>query len=74
MFRNMIMKRLKMEGFVILDFFDRYPEYQSKLADWMRAGRLKHRLHVVEGVDNAPAALKLLYTGGNDGKVMVRMS
>ncbi len=74
MFRNMIMKRLKMEGFVILDHFDRYPEYQAKLAGWMREGKLKHRLHVVEGIDNALTALKLLYTGGNDGKVMVRMS
>lgn len=73
MFRNVIMRRLRVEGFVILDHFDLYPAMQAQLAQWMREGRLKSRLHVVDGLENAAAALGLLYSGGNTGKLMVRI-
>ena len=73
MFRNLIMRRLTVQGFVILDYLDRYPEFQQKLAGWMLEGRLKYRLHVVDGIENAVDGLKLLYSGGNNGKVMVRI-
>jgi NADPH-dependent curcumin reductase CurA len=71
MFRNLIMRRLRVEGFVILDYLHRYPEIYEKLIPWMRSGALKQRLHIVDGIENAAAALKLLYTGGNNGKLMV---
>ncbi len=73
MFRNLIMRRLTVQGFVILDYLDRYPEFQQQLAGWMLEGRLKYRLHVVDGLENAVDALKLLYSGGNRGKLMVRI-
>lgn len=73
MFRNLIMRRLTVQGFVILDYLDRYPEFQQKLAGWMLEGRLKYRLHIVDGLENAVDALKLLYSGGNHGKLMVRI-
>lgn len=73
LFRNVIMKRLRIEGFVILDYLQRYPEYQRQLAQWMLEGRLNYRLHVVDGLDQAVEALKLLYSGGNRGKVMLRI-
>jgi NADPH-dependent curcumin reductase CurA len=73
LFRNLIMRRLRVEGFVILDYVDRYARYQEKLAGWMLGGQLKYRLHVVDGLENAVEALKLLYSGGNHGKLMVRI-
>jgi NADPH-dependent curcumin reductase CurA len=73
MFRNTIMRRLRIEGFVVLDYVDRYASYQQKLAGWMLESRLRYRLHVIDGLENAPEALKLLYTGGNHGKLMVRV-
>jgi NADPH-dependent curcumin reductase CurA len=73
MFRNVIMKRLTIEGFVILDYAARFPEYHEKLVGWMRDGKLKYRLHVAEGLESAQDALRLLYTGGNNGKLMVRI-
>ena len=73
MFRNLIMRRLTVQGFVILDYLDRYPEFQQQLAGWMLEGRLKYRLHIVDGLENAVDALKLLYSGGNHGKLMVRI-
>lgn len=73
MFRNVIMRRLRMEGFVVLDHVDKFPQYQQKLAGWMLEGKLKYRLHVVDGLEQARDALKLLYTGGNHGKLLVRI-
>ena len=73
MFRNVIMRRLRIAGYVILDYVDRSPKYQQKLAGWMLEGKLKSRLHVVDGLENAQEALKLLYTSGNTGKLMVRV-
>ena len=72
MFRNLIMRRLRVEGFVILDYLEKYPQYQQQLAGWMLEGRLKYRLHVLPGIDNAVEAFKMLYTGANTGKLMVQ--
>ncbi|NKF21848.1 NADP-dependent oxidoreductase [Solimonas marina] len=73
MFRNLIMRRLRVEGFVILDYAQRYPEFQAKLAQWMLEGRLHYRLHIERGLENAVDTLKLLYSGGNQGKVMLQI-
>lgn len=73
MFRNLIMRRLRVEGFVILDHMDAFPEYQAQMIEWMLQGKLKYRLHVVDGLENCLNALKLLYTGGNGGKVMAKV-
>lgn len=71
MFRNLIMRRLRVEGFVILDQAHRYPEFHQQLATWMLEGRLRARLHVEPGIERATEALKMLYTGANTGKLMV---
>lgn len=73
MFRNVIMKRLTIQGFVILDYAAHFSEYNAKLAQWMREGRLKYRLHIEDGLEKAQDALRLLYTGENNGKLMVRI-
>ncbi len=73
MFRNVIMRRLRIEGFVILDHVDRYAEYQQRIGKWMQDGQLNFDVHVVEGLDQGVEALKLLYSGGNNGKLMVKV-
>lgn len=73
MFRNLIMRRLRVEGFVILDYFDRYPQCQAQLAGWMLEGKLRYRLDVTEGLENSVEALEMLYTGANQGKVLVQI-
>ncbi len=72
-YRNLITKRGRMEGFIILDFTARFPEGQMAMAAWAAAGQIKHREHVVRGLERAPEALNLLFTGGNTGKVVVRI-
>ncbi len=70
---NLLIRRGRMEGFIILDYFDRFPEAQAEVARWVGEGRLKGAEHIVEGLENAPEALNLLFTGGNTGKVIVKV-
>ena len=69
----LIIRRGRMEGFIILDYFDRFEQAQAELARWLAAGEIKAAEHIVEGLEHAPEALNLLFTGGNTGKVMVRV-
>jgi hypothetical protein len=70
---NLIIKRGRMEGFLILDYFERMPEGQAEMAGWLAEGKIKSSEHVVDGLEHAPEALNLLFTGGNTGKVMVKL-
>lgn len=67
----LIMRRARMEGFIILDFASRFAEAQMELAAMVLNGTLRHQEHLVEGLENAPKALNLLFTGGNHGKTLV---
>ncbi len=70
---NLIIRRGRMEGFIILDFLHRSAEAQADIFTWLLDGKLKPFAHVVEGLENAPDALNLLFTGGNIGKVVVKL-
>jgi NADPH-dependent curcumin reductase len=72
-YRNLITKRGRMEGFIILDYMSRYPEAQLAMAGWVGTGQVKHKEHLVDGLERAPEALNLLFNGGNTGKVIVRL-
>ena len=70
---NLLVKRGRMEGFIILDYLDRFPEGQMEMAQWVAEGKVKFAVHLVDGLEQAPSALNLLFTGGNRGKVIVRV-
>jgi NADPH-dependent curcumin reductase len=72
-YANLIIKRGRMEGFLILDYFDRLDEGRQQVAGWLAEGKIKSSEHIVEGLENAPQALNLLFTGGNTGKVIVQV-
>jgi NADPH-dependent curcumin reductase CurA len=61
-------------GFNIIDHRTRVPEFLHDVSKWMREGRIKHREHVVEGLDNTPNAFTDLLSGRNFGKVVIRLS
>ena len=69
-----VVKRLRMEGFIVMDFADKDAEANEKLSGWVQSGRLKVAEDVVEGLENAPAALIGLLKGENRGKRMVRVA
>jgi NADPH-dependent curcumin reductase CurA len=67
----MIMRRASMKGFIVLDYASRYAEAQLELGAMVLNGQLEHAEHLVDGIDNAPHALNLLFSGGNHGKTLV---
>jgi NADPH-dependent curcumin reductase CurA len=70
---NLIALRGRMEGFIILDYVDRFAEAALELGGWVLGGELTYEVDIVDGLDNAPTALDRLFTGANTGKVMVRV-
>ncbi|KZT07789.1 alcohol dehydrogenase [Laetiporus sulphureus 93-53] len=66
---NLISQRAKVEGFIVFDHVDRYPAALQYLGSMLKDGTLKRKFHVVEGLENAPLALNMLFTGGNTGKL-----
>ena len=71
---NLLMRRARMEGFIILDYAPRYGEGVRQLATWYKEGRLKHRDTIVEGLEQAPTAINKLFDGENTGKLMVKIA
>jgi NADPH-dependent curcumin reductase CurA len=71
---QLIIKRARMEGFLVLDYVARFPEAQLQMASWVVDGKIQHAEDVVAGLENAPAALNRLFTGANTGKVIVKVS
>ncbi|HEU4624736.1 MAG TPA: NADP-dependent oxidoreductase [Steroidobacteraceae bacterium] len=69
-----IQRRLRLQGFIILDHFDQLPQFRRDMRDWIVAGRMKWRETVETGIENAPAALMKLFTGGNVGKMLVKLA
>jgi NADPH-dependent curcumin reductase CurA len=69
-----LVKRLTFRGFIVFDFADQQLEFESDMSRWVREGRVKYREDIVEGLDNAMAAFKRLFTGQNFGKLLVRVA
>jgi NADPH-dependent curcumin reductase CurA len=71
--RILLVKRATMQGFLTTDFAAKYEEAVRNLADWIRAGKLKYREDIHEGLESAPASIKKLYSGENQGKLVIRL-
>lgn len=69
----LIVKRLKVEGFLILDYVSRFTEGATQLGKWKMMGKLKDRETIVEGLEKTPEAINMLFTGGNIGKLLVKV-
>ena len=69
----LISKRGRMEGFIILDYLSRASEAITDLSAWIGEGKIAYEVDVTDGLENAPVALRRLFTGANTGKVVVRL-
>jgi NADPH-dependent curcumin reductase CurA len=72
-YEMIVMQRLRVEGFVVLDFMERYPEAIAALGQWMADGKIKVRTEIIDGLENALQTLKKLFTGTNTGKLIIRV-
>lgn len=73
-FDLILMKRLRVQGFIVIDFVPRFTEGVMQLAQWYMSGELKHRDTVVDGLESAPTAINMLFDGKNVGKLPVKVS
>lgn len=73
-FSTVLVKRLRVEGFIILDYAARFNEAATQLGKWKMFGKLKDRETVIDGLENARDAINMLFAGGNTGKLLVRVS
>lgn len=70
---NLGIQRARMEGFIVLDYLPRAQEAMAQLGQWLGEGKLKYRVDVVEGLENAPLAVNKLFDGTNQGKLIVKV-
>ena len=71
--RHLLVKRAMMRGFIALDYADRYDEAVSQLGQWVSEGRLRYREEILDGLEQAPEAIARLYSGKNQGKLLIRL-
>jgi NADPH-dependent curcumin reductase CurA len=69
-----LIKRARIEGFIILDFAKRYAEGIGQLAKWIAEGKIKHQETIVDGLEQAPEAINKLFDGENIGKLIVKIA
>jgi NADPH-dependent curcumin reductase CurA len=71
---NIIYSRVMLRGFVAPDFMHLYGDFQRDMAGWLKAGQVKYRETIREGIAAAPEALIGLMAGQNAGKMLVRLA
>ena len=71
--RQLLVKRARMQGFVILDHRDHYAAARVDLAEWVRRGLIRYEEDVLDGIGHAPDAIAGLYRGENLGRRLIRV-
>ena len=69
----LIKKRINIRGFAMPDHFQDVPKLLEKLTPYVTGGKIKYRTHVLEGLESAIEGLNLFFTGGNRGKLIVKL-
>ncbi|HET8678214.1 MAG TPA: NADP-dependent oxidoreductase [Blastocatellia bacterium] len=72
-FVNILVRRARVEGFIVMDYMNRAAEAVAELSKWLAEGRIKYRIDEVEGLERAPEALNRLFDGQNIGKLVVKI-
>lgn len=72
--RHLLVKRARMQGFLVFDYAQRFPEALQDLEGWVRAGQIHFREDILDGIDKAPGSIASLYRGENLGKRLIRIA
>jgi NADPH-dependent curcumin reductase CurA len=70
---NVIIKRARMEGFIVIDYVPRFPAAVEEIAGWVGAGKIVHLEDIQEGIENAPETFLRLFKGLNTGKQLLKI-
>jgi len=71
---SLLVNRARMEGIVVFDYAARYGEAVKQMSQWMAAGKFRTREDIVQGIENFPDALMMLFEGKNFGKLILQVS
>ena len=71
---NLVTRRIRMEGFIVIDYMDRFREAMDDLADWVMEGKIVWREDIQHGFENVPATLQRLFRGANIGKQLLQVA
>ena len=70
---NLVLRRARMEGFIVLDYAPRFAEGVKALAGWLEQGHIAHLEDVQAGIENAPQTFLRLFRGQNLGKQLLKL-
>jgi NADPH-dependent curcumin reductase CurA len=71
---SLLVNRARMEGMVVFDYAERFPQAIGEIAQWMREGKFVSREDVVAGIEKFPETLNRLFSGGNFGKLVLKVA
>lgn len=71
--RTLLVKRVRMQGFLIFDHKDYYPTARRDLSEWIRSGAIRYKEDILEGIEAAPDSIAGLYRGENLGKRLIKL-
>jgi len=71
---SLLVNRARMQGMVVFDYADRYGVAIRDIAQWMKEGKFVSREDVVAGIENFPGTLNKLFSGGNFGKLVLKVT
>lgn len=69
-----VSKRAMLQGFIVIDYLERYPEAFAQIRQWVADGRVRYRVKVIDGLEQLPETLNALFTGSYLGKVVLRVA
>ena len=69
----LVQRRVRMQGFIVIDYMDRFDAASAEIAEWVMAGKLAWRVDTQHGFENIPATLQRLFSGENRGKQLLSL-
>ena len=73
-FWQILARSATIEGYLVSDYLDQFPQGIAQMREWVGTGRLQFREQVIDGLENTLDAFNLLFEGRNEGKLMVRVA
>lgn len=72
-YMKLVVARAEMKGIIVFDFLERYSEAITAISTWISEGKINSKEHIIEGINNFPMALQMLFEGKNFGKLLVKI-
>ena len=71
---NLLVKRARIEGFLVADYRPRYHEAQAEIGEWIDQGKIKYKIDERKGFDILPETINCLFEGNHDGRLLVELT